>query len=472
MEREVIRSGLRNSLMSIIAQLVNFLLGLAKVLVLPIILGVSGFGYWHVYLLYVSYLGLLSLGFNDGIYLRYGKFDYADMPKPVLRSSIRLFIIMQLIMMGIAFFAVRFEPDPGKQVSLFWVVINIPIAGLSGILIHVLQVTNQLKKFILYSVIDKIILFVFIIIFLITNTDNYLLVIAIDTFSKLIVLGLMAYECNELFIGASDKLRSAYFEFRENISVGSKLMIASLTGMLVFGFGRFVVERFDSVAAYGTYSFAISTTNLVLIFMTAIGVVVYPTMNRLDEKKYSTYFTKIDKILSILVFGLLIIYFPLRLFIIEFLPDYIPIFEYLPVIFSVIFIQSKMQILINPYFKLLREEKEMLKANLLGLISAIIIIVPLYLFYGSVLSVAIGTVLAMSIRYLFSDIILRNRLSIQVKHNVLIDFAGVLTFIFLAFQSNRLFGFLAWLIVYGFYLVFRYRFISKYLSVVMRDEVL
>ena len=472
MEHEVIRSGLKSSFFSIIAQIVNFLLGLAKVLVLPVILGVYGFGYWHVYLLYLSYLGLLSLGFNDGIYLRYGKYDYEDLPKPILRSSIRLFIMVQLIIMVIALILVLFEPDFGKQVALIWVVINIPITGLSGILIYVLQVTNQLKKFIIYSVVDKIILFVFIIIFLITKTDNYLLVIGIDTFSKLLVLGLMASDCKELLIGSGGNLRLAYKEFRENISVGSKLMIANLTGMLVLGFGRFVVERFESVAVYGTYSFALSTTNLVLIFMTAVGVVVYPTLNRLDDKKYATYFSTIDKILSILIFGFLLIYFPLRLFIVEFMPDYVMIFDYLPVIFSIIFLQSKMQILMNPFFKLLREEKAMLKANILGLISAIIIIVPLYLFEGSVLSVAIGTVLAMSIRFLFSDFILRNKLAIHVKQNVLFDLVGIFTFIFLAYQPNRLFGFLAWLIIFGLYLGFSFKFISKSTDVIMRDEVI
>lgn len=464
MENQVIKSGLKNTIFVVLAQAVSFVLGIAKALILPIILGVTNFGYWQVYLLYLSYVGLFALGFNDGIYLRYGKYSYEDLPKPVFRTSIRLFMIIQLIITFVVLLIINLEPDANKKVAMIWASINIPIAGLTGVLIYILQTTNQLKKYSFYTVLDKIVILVIIGIIFIFKIEGFIFVIVADTLSKIVVLALMAYSCKDIIVGKGCGIKHAYDEIFENINVGIKLMLANLAGMLILGFGRFIVERFESIEVYSAYSFAISTINLVLIFITAIGLVIYPTLGRLDEKSYSKYFTSINEVLSILVFGLLLIYFPLYVFINNGMKEYVQIFEYLPITFSILFIQTKMQILINPYYKLLREEKEMLRANVIGLLMAMALIVPLYYIYRSVSVIALGTFLAMGVRLYLSEFYLKKKLAIKKNVNILIEIFGTLIFIILAYQNNKLFGFTGYFIFFILYTLVHKNIIIKFLK--------
>ena len=226
--------------------------------------------------------------------------------------------------------------------------INIPIAGLSGVLIYVFQVTNQLKKYSFYTVFDKIVVLLVISLVLVLGIDNFIFVVIADTFSKIVVLGLMVYSCRDIIFGNGCDFATAYKETQKNISVGLKLMFANLAGMLVLGFGRFLIERFDNVEVYGAYSFSISTMNLILVFVSAIGLVIYPTLGRLDTKNYSKYFIQLNNIICLFVYFLLVAYFPLSVFVLKVMSKYVVVLEYLPIIFSIIFIQAKMQILINP----------------------------------------------------------------------------------------------------------------------------
>ena len=294
MDNHIIKNGIKNTVYVLIAQSLSLILGIARTLILPILLGLTSFGYWQVYSLYLSYVGVFALGYNDGIYLKYGKYNYEELPKETLRSSIRLFIIIQIVIMFMASPIITLEMDSLKQLSMTWAIANIPIAGLTGVLTYVLQVTNQLKKYSFYTILDKFIILIVILAVLFSRQDNFLIIIIADTLSRLFVLGLMINSCKEIIFGKGIKYRLAFKEVIDNIQVGIKMMLANFAGMMVLGFGRFLVERTASVEEYGTYSFAISTMNLVLVLISAIGLVIYPTLSRIDKDNYPSYFIKLN----------------------------------------------------------------------------------------------------------------------------------------------------------------------------------
>lgn len=468
MENRIIKTGLKNIIYVVVAQSISLLLGIARTLILPIILGVTNFGYWQVYLLYMSYVGIFTLGFNDGIYLRYGKYEYNDLPRETFKSSIRGFIVIELLIMVLASGIVMFEPDSSKQISMLWASINIPIAGLTGVLIYVLQITNQLKKYSFYTVLDKIVLLAIIIIVFLLKRDNFIIIIVADTLSRILVLGLLINTCREIIFGKGSRFNLAVKEIFENIRVGIKLMVANIAGMLVLGFGRFLIERTVSVEIYGTYSFAISTMNLVLVLITAIGLVIFPTLNRLEKSNYSNYFIKLNQILIIIIFGLLIALFPLKLFIISFMPDYISIFQYLSIIFAIIFVQSKMQILINSYYKLLRKESMMLNLNIIGVIIVILLIIPLYMITKSVVMVSFGTLLAMLIRLYISELYLKKEQAILNNKNIILEVLGLLIFIVCGFVDNLFIGLTTYLLIYLIFLIKQIKDVKAFIQYFLR----
>ena len=114
MKNNVIKTGIKNTIYVIAAQSISLILGIARTLLLPVLLGITNFGYWQVYLLYMSYVGIFALGFNDGIYLKYGNYEYDELPKEhsglvlgyLLFSDSRHALVSTVIMI---------EPDSSKQ---------------------------------------------------------------------------------------------------------------------------------------------------------------------------------------------------------------------------------------------------------------------------------------------------------------------------------------------------------------------
>lgn len=468
MKNNILSLGIKNTFLVIFAQTISLLIGIVKTLLLPILLGITSYGYWQVYLLYLSYVGVFALGFNDGIYLRYGKYEYFELPREKFRSSISLFIYSQFFIMLFAFSIILLEVDPLKRISILWALINIPIAGLTGVLTYVLQITNQLKKFSFYSVLDKALILIVIIFFYLLNISDFSLIIIADTLSRSIVLIFMIFTCKEIIFGVGSGIKSSIIELVTNVRIGIKLMFANFSGMLIIGFGRILVERSASVEAYATYSFAFSTMNLVLVLVSAVGLVIYPTLNRLEELNYPKYFATINHIITIITFGILILIFPLRFFIGTYMDSYVEIFEYLPIIFTIIFIQAKMQIIINSFYKLLRKETEMLKANIIGLLMVIVIVTPIYYKTDSITFVAVGTLVSMVIRLYLSELYLKKQLEINENSNIYIEISLMIIFMVCGYQVNSIIGFILYLLIYLVYFSSQFKSIKKYFDFLTR----
>ncbi len=54
------------------SQLVSVGFGFLMSLYIPKFIGIEEFSYWQLFLFYAGYTGVLQLGLNDGLYLRYG----------------------------------------------------------------------------------------------------------------------------------------------------------------------------------------------------------------------------------------------------------------------------------------------------------------------------------------------------------------------------------------------------------------
>lgn len=144
------------------------------------------------------------------------------------------------------------------------------------------------------------------------------------------------------------------------------------------------------------------------------------------------------------------------------------IFEYSPIIFAIVFIQTKMQILINPFYKLLREEKIMLVANMVGLVMAMLLVTSLYFATRSVTIVALSTLIAMAIRLYLSEIYLEKRLDIEGNKNIIFEIIGLTVFVFFAYQSNITIGSIGYFIIVVIYLFSQVKSIIRFTNYFFR----
>ena len=85
------------------------------VLVVPKIIGVKEYGYWQLFMFYSSYLGILHIGWLDGIYLRYGGEMYEDLNKKLFHNQFWLLMTFQTVFALIIIMIATFSND--KQYS-------------------------------------------------------------------------------------------------------------------------------------------------------------------------------------------------------------------------------------------------------------------------------------------------------------------------------------------------------------------
>ena len=426
------KTAIQNIKFTMLAQIIALLLSVAKSIVLPKVLTVPDYAYWQIYVLYSSYVGIFALGYNDGIYLKYGKYQYEELPLKKLRTATRFYIVM-LALFSIIGFVICLSAinDPARQLAMGWVCLDIFLMGINGLLIYVLQITNQMKAYSFCSVLDKVILLACVLVICFVPNKNYSMVIIADVISKAAVSTVLILKCKEFFVGNHDDFRSAWAEFSDDIKVGINLMIANLMGMFVTGIGRMIVDFFGDISEYAYYSFGATITNLVLVFITAVSLVMYPTLKRLPENNYAHYFRKITFCLREFIYISLLLYFPAVIFIKFFLPQYTPLLEYIHFFFGTVVLQAKMQLTNNTYYKVLREERALLRANMSCVFIFLILALVSYSCTKSVYAIAVCTFVAMVFRCYASEIFIRKKLEVEIEKDMWIELATIVGYVLL-----------------------------------------
>lgn len=413
----------------IFSQVLVLFLGVIRSIYIPIILTVKDFGYWQVYLFYASYLGIFSLGYNDGIYLKYGGYDYEKLPKEKMSSSFYIHIIILFCFTIISFTVSLFLKNINTRNVFLFISLNILIFGINGVLTYIFQITNQMKKYSFFSILPNFLLIVGIFFF---NSTNYLILIMIDFIVRLFSIVIMLYMCKDIFKLRIVNLKLGIIEYKANITIGFKLMIAQLIGMLLIGIGRIIIELLGTIEEYAYYSFGLTITNMILLIVSAVAIVIYPTLKRINQEQYYLYYKKLNKLLSYFVYLIPIPYF-ISIFIIQkYLPKYLLTLNFLNILFCLIVVQSKNQLLVTNFFKVLRKEKELMKINIAVFMIGILLCFISYYLKRKVEIVAYLTLLIILIRCYYSEYRLGREIEAISNYQILKEIIIILIYLTLS----------------------------------------
>ncbi|UYP48022.1 hypothetical protein NEF87_004307 [Candidatus Lokiarchaeum ossiferum] len=432
-KENLINTGLKNTIFVLISQFFSLFFSLIMSFFIPKILGVEQFGYWNIYLFYASYAGIFHLGLLDGIYLRYGHYDYEDLPKEIFRSIFRILLFILLFFTLILFLLILFVlEDVEKKFSLFFAALNV-VLGVYNIFVMIFQVTNKFRNYSFLTFLNGFLLFFSVIFLIFIEKINFRTLIIADFSVKLVILAISLYLCRDTVFGKQIPLKQGIKESWINIKVGSILMISNFLGMLLMGLGKIIVERFQSVSEFGLYSFANNSASIVIVFVSAISLVIYPMICRIKIEFLADYFNKLNILSTSIITVLLFSYYPIKWIINNYLIQYIPVLNYLYIIFPIIAFQSKMQILINTYLKRLRKERALLYANLLSVILFCIIGFSFFYFYRRIEVIAWCTFIALGWRCYSSEIYLKRNLNLKRKNeNFIVEIGIIFSFIITA----------------------------------------
>lgn len=434
-----------------------FILAISVILnlIVPKFLGVTGYSYWQLYIFYSSYVGFFHLGWIDGIYLKLGGKEYEDLDKNNLSTQLYFLFLFELILaLLLTLYTTFFITDSYRQIILLATAFMLVISNIKNFVLYILQSTNRIKEYAKLSRDDRYFYLVGSLGYLILGGRNPIVLIIMDVLAKLIVTTNGLLQIKDIVKSNRIKFRDILVDIKDNIKIGSNLMFGNIASMLILGISRFFVEKKWNIETFGKLSFALSISNMFMLFINSISVVLYPVLRRTNQANLSNLYLQVRNLFVPFTLLILLFFSPLRILLEWWLPAYKESLFFMGILFPMIVYEGRVSLLINTYLKTIREEKVILISNLITLvISSIMVFISVFVFKNINLTVTTITI-SLAIRCLIAESMLTKILKINViKENI---FESILIFIFIISNIflNDLESFIIYFVSFGFYFLF------------------
>lgn len=401
--------------------MISMVISALVTLVVPKLIGVEEYGYWQLYLFYSSYVGFFHFGWNDGIYLKYGGKEYNDLDKKLFFSQFYMLLSLQLLLMFFIFILSNIFSTGNKLFIFKMVALCMVIVNTRYMLLYILQATNRIKEYAQITIIDRILYCCLIIGFLTLGIKEYKLLIIADLIGKAISLIYAMSCCRDIVFNSISNLCFNFKETLDNINVGIKLMFANIASMLIVGVIRFSIERFWSVSIFGKVSLTLSVSNFLLTFINAVGLVMFPTLRRTNKKRLSSVYISMRDSLMVIILGALIFYYPAKVILSAWLPNYANSLTYMAILFPICVYEGKMALLVNTYLKTLRKEKVILRINLISLSLSVVLSFMSAAIFNNLNFTVLSIVIVLIFRCVLGEICVSKILKFSVNKDILLE---------------------------------------------------
>lgn len=434
------------------ANIISLVISFLTIALIPEHIGVAEFGYWQLYNFYISYVIFFRFGHADGIYLKFGGLEYGKINKQSFASQFWIIVVFEIIL-SLAFILIglRFIDSFDRLYIVIIVSMGIAIIIPKTLLQVVMQATNRISNYAMSIIIERVLYGIFLVLFLLLGFKDYKILVLIDIGTKLISLIYTMYSCRDIVFAKLINIKDALLEVLLNMKIGMNLMLSSIISMLIIGVIRFGIERKWDIETFGTVSLTISISNLLMLFISAIGIVFYPILKKISLEKLPMIYINIKNILVFSLFGLLILYFPMLEILRIWLPSYSEGLRFMALLFPICVFESKMSMLIIPYYNSLRREKLMLRINMITFVLSIISTIFFVFIIGNLeLSVLLITIL-LTLRAQVAEILLFKILNIKSYITVIYEIILTIAFIVIAWFFPSKYGILLYAFIFIVY---------------------
>lgn len=423
---------------SVFANLVSLLVSVCMVLIVPKFLAVEDYGVWQLFLFYFSYLGFFHFGWLDGIYLRYAGNDFNELDPKLFSGQYYLLIIFQALLgVLIILFANLFVTDPIKSNVLYCVAPLLVVVNFYTACNQLMQFTNRIEEYAKLMLTERIVLLVSISMVIFLGYRHFIDLYFSKVLSLLVVFILCIYLCRRLLVLKFYSFNSIINEAKTNISVGIKLMFANIASMILIGIIRYGISLGWDVSTFGRISLTLNISNFLMVFISAVSVVLFPILKRMDSKKLPSLYCNLRDLLSFVLLAAMIAYFPLKSILSWWLPKYADSLIYMAVLFPVCLFESKVTLLINTYLKSMRQEFLMLKINVAAVLVGIVITIISVKILHSLNLAVFSIVFVYAIRCFIAEYKLQRLLHINLRKDQLEEFILVLIFMATGWLLNN-----------------------------------
>ena len=449
-----IKKTAKNTAIAFLAQGTSMLLSAVLTIFVPKLLGVEEFGYWQLFIFYISYVGFFHFGLNDGVYLIKGGESREEIDKRSVNSQFILSLLMESLI-AIAIVAICFivsGPNNNRRFVLIATAIYLVVQNAASYFMFVLQAMNETRYSSYSTIVARLSFFFPLALFFFFSVDSFRPFVIAYTISAFLQFLYCAWYCKDILFSGFNGWNATIPEAFMSMRVGSKLMLANIASQLILGILRFAVDARWGVETFGKLSLSLSLVGFFLAFMTQAAMVLFPALRQSDESEVRGFFRTMRVVMGIIFPSIYLLYFPAIGILKVWLPAYAESLHYFVWLIPICVFESKMDITCTTLFKVRRKEGLLLKINVIVIaVCAAMVGVSIYVFDSVDMAIA-STTIAIIGRSVCAEWIVAQDLEVPLDSISMQEILLTLAFILLTLTLPAIYAVLIYAALYAIFL--------------------
>jgi len=373
-----------------------------------------------------------------------------------------------LVFIGFSVFSYFYAKNEDTQLILILTGLNCILLHPRAILQYLLQSTGRVKEYAKNTITERTLYCILILFFVFAGYWKYQYMLIADITAKAVTLVTLSITCRDIVFTKGIKFTNAIKEAWKNISVGSKLMFANIASMLIVGIIRYAIQKNWDITTFGKVSFSLNISNLVLTFISAISIVIFPMIKRSSPEKFPQLYESIGGLMSAMMYVFLFSFYPIKIILSLWLPKYIDAIGYFSILFPICISATRNSLLINTYLNALREEKAMLYLNIVSVcFSAVLTYLSVYLLKNLIFSI-VSIIILMVFKCFISDLYLQKKMQMHYSYEVVWDILVTIGFIIGNWVVGGVLGWLSYCVFVLLVFLFRFKKYRMFLQTMQK----
>lgn len=411
-----------------IANVINLIISLFTGFVLPKILSIETYSSIKLFQLYITYIGILHLGFADGMYLRIGGKNLENINKEEVQQEFKTFKIFQIL---VTILAIIVSIILKNQMLLFCSLVILPI-NIGNYLRQVYQAIGLFKKYSNFTNINTLLIFfINLILLFIVKTDNPQIYIICYIIAYIIYWIIIERETTKIF--GKRKVKADKKFLFEDIKSGFLLMIGNFCNVIFTGIDRIFVQNLLGSIKFAFYSFAVSVENLMNVFITPISTVMY---NYLCNNKSKEQIINLKNMILLFASVVVVAIFPAKFIVEIWLQKYLDSIDVLFLLFAAQCITILVRCVHVNLYKAEKKQNRYFIIMMAVVVLSIILNILLFVLVGTMEAIALATLITSIVWFIIGEIDFKEY-RMKAKNYIYI-FLSIFTFLICGQMGNTI----------------------------------
>lgn len=459
---------LKNAVNMILSNMLTLFISFLSAFITPIILGHDQYGYYKIFTLYITYVPLFHMGFIDGVLIKYAGKDFKDISVEKFRSYTKFFfcfestLSLSMILVSLILPMNLYYKEIFIAVSIYSLLLNMltyfQFFSKCIMRFSELAATTRLQSYITFAYL----VFAYIVYKFYIYKINVMYYLISMCLTVLIVLAWYCFNYKTIIFGKKNSINSEKYEILDLFKTGFAVMFSYQVIMFMINSDNQFISTFFSVSDYSVYAFSYSLAFILVTVFGAITAIILPYMKKAGEKFIKERYNFNLSIICLLIFIIMISYYPITFIVNKYLVSYTESTRYLSIVFPGVGITCIIQSYFFNNYILFKKIKVFCIISLINLCFDYFIYYISYFLFHDMFVIAFLSIPLLLTWYLSLELYTKSFLKVKIVKNL--TYVALMSFLFI-FINNLLdfyIGMLVYIMIYIIIaIIFYYKILLK-----------